>query len=79
MPFFFLHRSSGNLYMTSVNSTGLNVPKPLSGFIIIRVVMINSLLVESRESGQNVNLNFATALDALTGIFFFLANKTFIE
>lgn len=46
--------------MTSVNSTELNVPKLRSGFIIFRAVIINSLLVESRESGKNINLNLAT-------------------
>lgn len=45
--------------MTSVNSTELNVPKPRSGFIIFCAVIINSLLVESRESGKNINLNLA--------------------
>lgn len=60
MPFFFLHGSRRNLYMTSVNSTELNVPKLRGGFIIFRAVIINSLLVESRESGENINLNLAT-------------------
>lgn len=63
--FFSLHRSSGDLYMTSDNSTGLNVPKLLSGFTIFRAVMINPLLVELRESGKNVNLNLAKAWDAI--------------
>lgn len=57
--------SSVDLYMTSVNSTGLNVPKLLSGFIIFCAIIINSLLVESRESGKDVNLNLATAWDGI--------------